>query len=450
MDFPPFSLNMRFTTLIILLFATSVFAKEMKVHVFNHYRGGNLRHMEMIGRVISQGKITNRDYKKILHYDAREKTVTARIYKQNSIRLGDKIYIIKKDSSYKQYKDGYIIAEGEVYSIFKTEFQGWLMKAKGFFSHVVSGYYIAVDIDKESRNQAYVLLRKGDRSFFLKNYAEALSFYQNSLESDPSKPETYLKLASLSKQLDLNTKSDNYIREAWKRLHHFEDTNAFLQLPGIYLAAENKNIQYHTSEKIKQNNCSHVKTENKFVCKSLKQALFVLQEIYRYRKRLFWFQHTLSPETLRLLTQKGVPDYEFQYNFAQLLLTIQQILHDYFPKDIIFWLDKKERSVLYTKISLPHREKKLVEPKKIWDEAYLQGVLYHLELAHELNPIDPRAAIKIVQLCYDKLLTRPPRLKRETYINIAESYGRTLSNLYQLKGYNWSSVRSILKKISQF
>ncbi len=445
--FPP---SIRFISLIALLFVTTIPAKVTKVHVFNHYRGSNLQHMEIIGRVISQGRIMNRNYKKILNYDTREKIITARIDRKESVRLGDKIYVIKKEPNHKQYKDGYIIAEGEVYSLFKTEFQGWLMKARGFFSHVVPGYYIAVDIDKELRNQAYVLLRKGDRSFFLKNYAEALSFYEKSLESDPSKPETYLKLASLSKQLGLNTKTSNYIREAWQRLRNFEDMNAFLELPGVYLASENENIKYHKSEKIKQGNCIHVKTEDQFACKSLKQALFVLKEIHHYKEKLLLLQHTLSPKTLRLLTQKGVPDYEFQYNFAQLLLTIRQILHDYFPRDVIFWLNKKERDVLYTKIPLPHRTKKFVEPKKVWDEAYLQGVLYHLELAHELNPIDPRAAIKIIQLCYDELMKRPPRFKRETYINIAENYGQTLSNLYQIKGYNWASVRSILKKISQF
>ncbi len=422
----------------------------MNIHAFSNYKGGNLRNMKVIGRVISKGQVTNSEYKKILNYDTRQETITIQLDDHQSVRLGDRIYIIKKSLNHQKYKDGYIVAEGEIYSIFKTEFQGWMMKAKGFFSQVFPNYYGAIDIVPESRNLAYVLLRKGDRSFFLKDYAKALAFYQNSLSNDKERPETYLKLANVNKKLGLNTKADHYIHEAWKRLHNFEDTNAFLQLPGIYLASENQNIKNHISKAIKKKNCTHVKIKDQFACKSLKQALFVLQKIRNYKKRLNWFQHTLSSVTLKLLTKKGIPDYEFQYNFAVLLLTIKKILNNYLPRDVIFWLTEEESSILYTRILLPDREKKSLAPKKIWDEAYLQGVFYHLELAYELNPIDPRAGIKIVQLCYNKLKENLPKRKQENYINLAQYYGKKISNLYQIKGYNWALVRLILNKISQF
>ena len=47
------------------------------------------------------------------------------------------------------------------FSIFKTELQGWLLKAKGYFSHVQKGFFIARDKVDDIRREAYVLLRKG-------------------------------------------------------------------------------------------------------------------------------------------------------------------------------------------------------------------------------------------------------------------------------------------------
>ena len=442
---------MRFFSAILSVFLAAFWNAEARdIHAFKNYKGEGVRHMEIIGRVISHSISIEQPTKKILNYDTREKMITARLSDRNRVRVGDQVYIIKKNPNHEEYKNGYIVAKGEVYSIFKTELQGWLVTLKGVFTHVVQGHYIAVEKVRQSRSEAYVLLRKGDRSFFLKDYAEALAFYQSSLAKDQKRPETYLKLANVSEKLGQTAAADRYAREAWERRNHFEDTNAFLELPGIYLASENKNIEYHISERIKQQECSHVKPGNRFSCKSLKQALFVLGEIHGYKKRLMWFEHTLSPETLELLMNKGVPSYEFQYNFAKLMLSIKTILSGHFPRDIVFWLDKEEREILYQEIHLLHREKKSVHPKKIWDQAYLEAGLYHLELAHELNPLDPRAAISIIGLCHDELKKRPPRLKRENYVSIAEHYGRKLANLYQLKGYDWASVRSMLNNISQF
>ena len=61
--------------------------------------------------------------------------------------------------------------------------------------------------------------------------AEALAFYQSSLAKDQKRPETYLKLANVSEKLGQTAAADRYAREAWERRHHFEDTNAFLELP---------------------------------------------------------------------------------------------------------------------------------------------------------------------------------------------------------------------------
>ena len=405
--------------------------------------------MEIIGQVISKGLQISNEYKRIFNYDIRKSTITARLLSHSNLRVGDTIYVVRKDPNHEKYKNGFIIAKGEIFSVFETEFQGWLLKAKGYFSHVQEGFFIAKDKIDDMRKEAYVLLKKGDRARLLKSYAEAFSYYQRSLEYDAQRPETYLKLAALNKELNLPRKTGNYVEEAWKRLNNFEDVNSFLELPGIYLKWQNKNINDHTSQKIRQVDCSHTKKDDQFACKRLKYALYILNEIRQYKKNLDIFRYTLSSSILELLETKGVPDYEFQYNFARLMLTLHDILGRYSPRKVVHWLVKKEREILYQRIVLAYKQGKVVEPKRAWDKAYLEAALYHLELAHELNSLDPRAAIKIVEICYNELSKNPPRLKKHNYLSIAKHYGRKLKGLFQLKGYNWDTVRSMLDRISQ-
>ena len=431
-----------------LCFIADLFPREpIHVHAFKNYKGGNLQVMEVIGYVVSTGFRVGNEYKKILNYDVRENILTARLLSNPGLKIGDTIYVLRKKPDHEKYKDSFIIAKGQVFSTFKTELQGWLLKAKGNFLHVKSGFFVARAKVGNTQKQAYLAFKKGERMRLLKNYSKALVYYQKSLELDPQRPETYLRMANISQELNLSKQAAEYIEEAWSKFRRFEDINLLLELPGIYLKWQNKNIEAHTSQKIRKFDCSHI-NEDQLGCKRLKYALHVLEEIRKYLMSLDIFVDRLPKNTLSSLQTKGIPDYEFQYNFGELFLTIYEILEKHPPRRVVHWLLKNERDSLYKSTLLANRKNK-IEPKKSWDKAYLEASLHRLESAHDLNPLDPRAAIKILELCYDELQKKPSGIKKSHYISIARHYGRKLKSLFQLKGYNWSAVRSMLVRISQ-
>jgi len=424
-----------FLGFLVLSFAlaqlNSLNALSYPIHAFYSYQKVHMQKMELIGQVSAFSKILSSKRERLLFYDTREMVITARLYETEGIRLGDKVYVIKKDPDHRKYKNGYIIGEGLVFSIFKTEFQGWMLKASGNFSMVSKGHFIAIPKIGSSRREAWVHYKQGDKYLALGKLSKAFALYKKSLMEDPQRPETYFRLALIGKKIGLQEESYQYLSSAWKRLNKFADVNDVLKLPGIYLEWENQRI-----EKI-----SMASTK-------LRALLGLLTEIRKYQKQLTWFKHAIAPSILKMLESKGLPDVGFQLEMGKLYQAIHDVLESKPVTTVLYWLSKKERHYLYEPLHLPYRSEPYSHPKRSWDLAFFDAALYHYQLAHELNPLDVRAAFQIIRFCFDQAKKDIPKPKRDSFRALIKHFAAEYLKIPSANN-KMTYVRNVLKKLSQ-
>lgn len=345
---------------------------------------------------------------RLLNYDTREMILTARLYETEGLRLGDRIYIIDKDPDHRKYKNGYIVGQAEIFSIFETEFQGWMMKARGNFSMVGANHFIARERNSSQRAEAWAMYKKGDQQESAGDYAGAYASFRKSYDSDPQKPETWMRLGLLADRAGRETEARQYIRGAWERLNRFQDTEDVLRLPGLYLEKElsylHKNI-FPADQR-------------------LKSYLKLLKEIRDYGGKLQWYAASFSPKVLDMLRTKGLPVAQYHLFLGELYENISTLLSANAVEKVVRWLNAEERKILYTTISLPYQNKSNMEPTKMWDEAFLQSAFYHYRLANELDRLDTRSAYKLILLSANQLKTESLTMKKDTYRDILKYYSR--------------------------
>jgi len=391
--------------LIILYIPQQVHSISYLIHAFNSYTDPTIRKMELIGQISSKTKRSSKLRRKLLNYDSRETMITVKLFKKEGLKLGDVIYIIAKDPDHRKYKNGLIVAKGKVFSIFKTEFQGWMLKASGNFAMVKKSQFIAIVKNDIGRRKALFAFKKAERYFYLKQYSKAYAFYRKALKYQDQNPEIFFSLARLKLSQGLYQEAQIYIKKAWKFLYRFEDVNNVLRLPGVYLKLMTTNIKLQ-------------KTKNS----ELKFIIQLIDDSREYFKKLSWFQTSIDKNVFNMIRKKGLPDTEFQFQLALLYEKMYNIIKNKSPSKILRYLNKKERTVFLAMIPLPYMKEKKVFPKKSWDEAFIKAAIYHYQLAHELNSLDVRSAYKLSLLSYEKSKISISRQDKEAYILLTKKY----------------------------
>ena len=429
------------------------------VMAFKGYKPQMTEIMEFIGNVISLS--FQYDTKpKINGVDLRKHIATVRLDSIHDVQIGDLIYFVHKDMNHQKYKNGLIIGSGHIQSIFDTAFQGHLIRVVGYFKDIRPGC-IAVRIkNTEAKHDAFMLLRKGDTAKSKGDSAAALAYYKKSLEYSSTMPETYLKLANISNYFKEYAGQASYIREAWKHMEQFEHEDLMVELPGKYLESEIRILENPHSTEVLKINCSYLYNERQIPCKKLKYAIFLLKEIKHYKDILPNIQHIFTPANFTMLYDREIPTYDFQYYYGKLLLNIASILAENSVESILLWLDnKQDRQYLYNTILMPYNilsSSKHIEPKDKWDLAYLEGAIYHLQIATELNANDIRAAYELVKLSKKQIESNIDQNKKQVYIDLIEHHARHILEIKPILNQedlespiNWALIKNLLDTVNK-
>jgi len=420
---------------LILLLSIGVNAKTYPLHAFKNYGSSSAQKMEIIGQVTARSNMITDNRPRVMDYDTREMILSAKLYEESGVRIGDTVYIIQKDPDHRRYKNGLIVGQATVYSVFKTEFQGWMIKAKGNLSMVKKGHFIArLDFGSE-RELALEYLKKGDKYNALNDYTNAFYWYRKSLEKDSNRAEIYMRLAQLSKKQGFPEQALTYIEEAWHRGNRIEDPNDAILLPRLYL-----------DEKL--NALSDISDSQK----RLKQSLKILHDLRKYLSGIDWIRGYMSPAMGDMIVRKGLPDYIFQYRMGELYDSIYKII-DFDSGNsmntVLGWLEPPEREILFAEITLPYRKDPIESPKKSWESAYFEAALYHYMMANELNELDTRSAYSIIELCAAKLGRNATQIEKKRYKSLVEHYSRVFLRVPD-DSIRYSRVRSIVTRLDQY
>lgn len=405
-------------------------ARTYELHAFRDY-SSDLLQMELIGQVVSRSQMITDNRPRMLDYDTREMILSASLYGDLDVRIGDMVYVIQKDPDHERYKNGLIVAEARVFSVFKTEFQGLMIKASGNLSMVKKGHYIARMDFSSKRELALEYLKRGEKYHTLKDYQNAFFWYKKSLSIDDERPETYLNLAKLSESQGLHIQANTYIKGAWEKHAKVEDPNVMLELPSVYLRARLEEILTLGSE-----------------AAQLRHYLLLLQELRDYKSEMKNMRSEMDPVYQTMIDRRGIPDYNYQFGMGELYKQIYRILYNNPLNETLNWLEKKERDILLAEIPLLIRKEPFEYPSKSWENAYFEAAIYHYRLAVEINEMDPRANYEIIQICYEKLDRGVSQVDRERFVDYLDHYGRLYLRIPSASP-RYSEVRSILNKYSQ-
>ncbi|MDH4200315.1 MAG: tetratricopeptide repeat protein [Spirochaetia bacterium] len=424
--------NNSYIFIFILAITSGIFSESIPLHAFRDYGTSNALKMEILGQVTSKSHMFSLNRPRLLDYDTREMIISAKLYENQGIRIGDTIYIIQKDPDHQRYLNGLIIGKATVFSIFQTEFQGWMLKARGNLSMIKKGHYIARLDFGSQRNQALEYLRKGDKYKELGDYAQSYLWYKKSLDMDEHSPETYLKLAQLAFQQGIHEQAVTFINEAWKRSAKLEDPNDMLELPGFFLSIRMEQLRSIASQE-----------------KRLKELLSLLKEIRDYSKHMNWISFYIQDEYKSMLEKAGIPEYSYQYGIANLFNEIYLILKGNNVNRILAWVSKSERDILFEPIYMAYKEEPFQYPKKSWDLAYFEASLYHYRMANELNELDTRASYEIIMMCFDKLKSHPSMKDGERMKNLIAEYGKYYIRVPDVTDH-YARIQNVLNTFNQF
>ncbi|TGK12395.1 tetratricopeptide repeat protein [Leptospira fletcheri] len=133
-----------------------------------------------------------------LGYDIRPDIVTVKVHYDPGIRPGQVLYLIEKDFDHETFKDGNIVGQIEVKSVFQTAFIGKQLRGIGYLGiakeKVLS---VAYPLSSEQTGPALVERKKGDYHYARNEIPEAIQAYRKSIRLDPSAPTAHYRLGIL-------------------------------------------------------------------------------------------------------------------------------------------------------------------------------------------------------------------------------------------------------------
>ena len=225
----------KLTILLILFVSYSVFSvsrEDKIVYAFRDTGTGNNSKMIVIGETVSIDKASmiddntkiDKDLMQI-GVDLRPDMLTVKVLHNPGIRVGQTLYLIEKNPDHISYKDGNVVGQIKVVSIFNTSFFGQQLRGEGYLRLIESKVMtVAMPIESESLEDAIVLKKQGDYFVAKGDVANAISFYKRAIKMDKNYPEPHYALGKIH-----TTSGEGYVsagyeyKIAWNNRDKFVD-----------------------------------------------------------------------------------------------------------------------------------------------------------------------------------------------------------------------------------
>jgi tetratricopeptide (TPR) repeat protein len=243
MKFSPSIIVKLLIALSLILTGTEAESQAREDELVFAFRGhGNTRaeRMIVVGEVVSieKAEILESDAIYDLDLDTRPDNVVVKLLNPKGVRVGQTLYLIEKDPNHRKYRNGNVVGEITVKSIFDTTFFGKQLRGEGF-TRLIENRPMTVVRLQESLNteDALILKKKGDALSHNGEIALAMKEYLNSIALDPNLPDPHYALGKLTlkedKQRYITALSEYSL--AWKYKENFSGIRERFEFNVSYL-----------------------------------------------------------------------------------------------------------------------------------------------------------------------------------------------------------------------
>ncbi|MDV6236782.1 tetratricopeptide repeat protein [Leptospira ellisii] len=180
-----------------------------------------------------EGKNRNLD----IGVDTRADLVTIKITYDPGLREGQILYLIEKDFDHKNYKNGNVVGQIEIKSIFQTSFIGKRARGIGNLGLVKDrNLMVAAPLVSEKIESAIVERKKGDYHLARNEVAESIRSYKHTISLDPSSPMGHFRLGLLYKKTgEAYVSAGSEFSMAWKNRKRFGNAQEELEFYVEYI-----------------------------------------------------------------------------------------------------------------------------------------------------------------------------------------------------------------------
>ncbi|WP_017851610.1 tetratricopeptide repeat protein [Leptospira interrogans serovar Szwajizak] len=230
-----------FSTFLLISSFGNLVSREL-VYAFRDPGKPEKEKMILVGETVLYDKVKPIEEKgKNKHLDigvdTRADLVTIKINFDPGLRVGQTLYLIEKDFDHKNYKNGNIVAQIEIKSIFQTSFIGKRARGIGNLSLVKNkNLMVAAPLASEKAEPAIVERKMGDYHFSRNEIAEAIRSYKHTISLDPSSPMGHFRLGLLYKKTgEAYISAGSEFSMAWNNRKRFENSQEELEFYTEYI-----------------------------------------------------------------------------------------------------------------------------------------------------------------------------------------------------------------------
>lgn len=232
---------------------------EELVFAFRGHNRTETERMVVVGEVVSIEKADLLDSTPTtdLNLDTRPDNVVVKVLSPKGVRVGQTLYLVEKDPNHKKFRDGNIVGQIVVKSIFDTTFFGKQLRGEGHTRLIEYRHVTVVRLQESVQTEEALLAKKkGDVLAERGEIALAMAEYRKSIALDPNLPDPHYALGVLHKKEGDEWKFSalSEYSMAWKHRENFSGVRDRYQFYMSYLGLLKSYIQTQpvTDKKIPQ------------------------------------------------------------------------------------------------------------------------------------------------------------------------------------------------------
>ncbi len=215
----------------LLISVTSVLAEKKDnkfVYGFFDEEGNRFIKMIVIGETVSVEKASTveldmKDDKSLLDFDTRPDIVIVKVLNNPGIREGQTLYLLEKHPDHDFYKDGNIVGQIKVISVFNTSFFGQQLRGEGHLRMIEDNVMtVAMPLTTEGLKEAKIFKKQADYFVQKGDGASAIQYYKKSIQLDANSPEPHFGLAKYHE-----SKADDYISAGYEYSQTYKKREKF-------------------------------------------------------------------------------------------------------------------------------------------------------------------------------------------------------------------------------